>query len=133
MSGGNQLRFQRVPLGDITTQIPRNSMPFTLWMVRAGWPDEVDVQRGIRTMQRTSLGKFCAASITPGMSFRRRYRHSLKAILAPIVSSRCGSPDDALPRPKPPAGGVKASYPGFIEPALATSIDKVPSGARWIH
>jgi hypothetical protein len=24
------------------------------------------------------------------------------------------------PRPKPPAGGIKASYPGFIEPALAT-------------
>jgi hypothetical protein len=29
------------------------------------------------------------------------------------------------PRPKPPPGGIKANYPGFIEPALATSIDKV--------
>jgi bifunctional non-homologous end joining protein LigD len=28
---------------------------------------------------------------------------------------------------------MKASYPGFIEPALATSIDKVPTGDRWIH
>ncbi|MDB5610229.1 MAG: ligase, partial [Bradyrhizobium sp.] len=37
------------------------------------------------------------------------------------------------PRPKPPAGAIKANYPGFIEPALATSIDKVPSGERWIH
>jgi bifunctional non-homologous end joining protein LigD len=37
------------------------------------------------------------------------------------------------PRPKPPAGGNKAKYPGFIEPALATSIDKVPSGDRWVH
>jgi bifunctional non-homologous end joining protein LigD len=37
------------------------------------------------------------------------------------------------PRPKPPAGGIKATYPGFIEPALATSIDKVPSGERWVH
>jgi bifunctional non-homologous end joining protein LigD len=36
-------------------------------------------------------------------------------------------------RPKPPAGGVKANYPGFIEPALASAMDKVPSGARWIH
>jgi bifunctional non-homologous end joining protein LigD len=27
----------------------------------------------------------------------------------------------------------KAPLPGFIEPALATSIEKVPSGARWIH
>ena len=37
------------------------------------------------------------------------------------------------PRPKPPAGGIKAPFPGFIEPELATSVDKVPSGARWIH
>jgi bifunctional non-homologous end joining protein LigD len=31
-------------------------------------------------------------------------------------------------RKKPPAIGVKAPYPGFIEPALATPIDKVPKG-----
>jgi bifunctional non-homologous end joining protein LigD len=37
------------------------------------------------------------------------------------------------PRPKPPAGGIKANFPGFIEPALASSIARVPSGARWIH
>jgi ATP-dependent DNA ligase len=37
------------------------------------------------------------------------------------------------PRSKPPAGGVKSAFPGFIEPALATSIDKVPSGERWVH
>ncbi len=37
------------------------------------------------------------------------------------------------PRPKPPPGSVKAAFPGFIEPALATSIDKVPSGDRWVH
>jgi bifunctional non-homologous end joining protein LigD len=36
-------------------------------------------------------------------------------------------------RKKPAAIGVKASYPGFIEPELATSVDRVPSGARWIH
>jgi bifunctional non-homologous end joining protein LigD len=39
----------------------------------------------------------------------------------------------AFQRRKPPAVGVKAPSPGFIEPALATSIDKVPNGARWIH
>jgi hypothetical protein len=39
----------------------------------------------------------------------------------------------AFQRKKPPAIGVKAHYPGFIEPALATSIDKVPAGERWIH
>ena len=29
--------------------------------------------------------------------------------------------------------GVKAPLPGFIEPALATSIEKLPSGERWLH
>lgn len=28
---------------------------------------------------------------------------------------------------------VKAPLPGFIEPALATSTERVPSGSRWIH
>src|SRR6185436_6592777 len=36
-------------------------------------------------------------------------------------------------RKKPPAIGTKALYPGFIEPALATSIEKVPAGERWLH
>ena len=39
----------------------------------------------------------------------------------------------AFQRKKPAAIGVKAPYPGFIEPALATSIEKVPAGERWIH
>jgi bifunctional non-homologous end joining protein LigD len=37
------------------------------------------------------------------------------------------------PRAKPPAIGAKAPFPGFVEPALASSIDQVPSGERWIH
>src|ERR1700752_261302 len=36
-------------------------------------------------------------------------------------------------RKKPAAIGIKAPFPGFIEPALAISIEKVPSGRRWIH
>jgi bifunctional non-homologous end joining protein LigD len=39
----------------------------------------------------------------------------------------------AFQRKKPEAIGVKAPYPGFVEPALATTIDKVPSGERWFH
>ncbi len=39
----------------------------------------------------------------------------------------------AFQRKKTAAIGVKAPLPGFIEPALASSIDKVPSGARWVH
>lgn len=29
--------------------------------------------------------------------------------------------------------GVKAPYPGFIEPALASAAGRVPAGERWIH
>jgi bifunctional non-homologous end joining protein LigD len=36
-------------------------------------------------------------------------------------------------RRKTEAIGVKAPLPGFVEPALASSIDKVPSGPRSIH
>jgi bifunctional non-homologous end joining protein LigD len=36
-------------------------------------------------------------------------------------------------RKKMEAIGLKAPLPGFIEPALASSIAKVPSGSRWIH
>src|ERR1700743_3014130 len=36
-------------------------------------------------------------------------------------------------RKKPAAIGIKAHYPGFIEPALATTITKVPSGERCLH
>jgi bifunctional non-homologous end joining protein LigD len=39
----------------------------------------------------------------------------------------------AFQRKKPEAIGVKAPFPGFIAPALATSIERVPSGERWNH
>ena len=39
----------------------------------------------------------------------------------------------AFQRTKPAAIGVKAPFPGFIEPALAASIEKVPTGERWVH
>ncbi|MGY3440189.1 MULTISPECIES: non-homologous end-joining DNA ligase [unclassified Bradyrhizobium] len=39
----------------------------------------------------------------------------------------------AFQRRKPEPIGTKARFPGFIAPVLATPIDKVPSGARWIH
>jgi bifunctional non-homologous end joining protein LigD len=39
----------------------------------------------------------------------------------------------AFQRKKPAAIGTKASFPGFVEPALASSIAKVPTGDRWIH
>src|SRR5215208_1950463 len=39
----------------------------------------------------------------------------------------------AFQRKKATVIGVKAPFPGFVEPALATSVEKVPSGDRWIH
>jgi bifunctional non-homologous end joining protein LigD len=37
------------------------------------------------------------------------------------------------PRPKPPAGSIKATFLDFVEPASATSIGKVPNGERSAH
>lgn len=37
------------------------------------------------------------------------------------------------PKPKAPEGGVRANFPGFVAPALASSIGKVPTGERWLH
>ena len=39
----------------------------------------------------------------------------------------------AFQRKKPAAIGIKANYPGFIEPALASPIERVPNGERWVH
>jgi bifunctional non-homologous end joining protein LigD len=39
----------------------------------------------------------------------------------------------AFQRKKPAAIGIKVPFPGFIEPALAKSMEKVPGGARWLH
>jgi bifunctional non-homologous end joining protein LigD len=39
----------------------------------------------------------------------------------------------AFQRRKQPVLGIKAPYPGFIPPALATKVEKVPSDERWIH
>jgi bifunctional non-homologous end joining protein LigD len=39
----------------------------------------------------------------------------------------------AFRRKKPAAIGVKAPFPGFIEPQLATAIDKVPPSSRWLY
>jgi bifunctional non-homologous end joining protein LigD len=33
----------------------------------------------------------------------------------------------------PQAIGTKSPYPSFIVPALATSIERVPGGERWLH
>ena len=55
-------------------------------------------------------------------------RHS--ADICSICQWGCGV---AFQRKKPAAIGVKAHFPGFIAPALAISMDKVPSGERWIH
>ena len=36
-------------------------------------------------------------------------------------------------RRKPADIGIKATFPNFVEPALASSIERVPAGSRWIH
>lgn len=39
----------------------------------------------------------------------------------------------AFQHKKPERIGKRAPWPGFIEPALASSIESVPSGERWLH
>lgn len=39
----------------------------------------------------------------------------------------------AFQRKQPEALGVKTPFPGFVAPALATAVERVPSGDRWIH
>lgn len=39
----------------------------------------------------------------------------------------------AYPRGKRELVGVKAPYPGFIEPLLAQHVERVPRGDRWTH
>ena len=39
----------------------------------------------------------------------------------------------AFARRKPADIGIKAPFPDFVEPALASPIERVPSGERWIH
>jgi len=38
-----------------------------------------------------------------------------------------------LQRKRSVAIGQKAPFPGFIEPALATAVERVPRGERWLH
>jgi bifunctional non-homologous end joining protein LigD len=39
----------------------------------------------------------------------------------------------AFQRKKPTAIGVKASFPGFIEPCLPSRVARPPSGPLWVH
>jgi bifunctional non-homologous end joining protein LigD len=42
-------------------------------------------------------------------------------------------PNVAFQHKKPEKLGTKALLPAFIEPALASRVERVPEGARWIH
>jgi bifunctional non-homologous end joining protein LigD len=53
--------------------------------------------------------------------------------LCQFESAEAWSSSVAFQRRNSAAIGVKAPMPGFIEPALASPVEKVPSGVRWIH
>jgi bifunctional non-homologous end joining protein LigD len=88
------------------------------------------------------------ADLLDGLLHRRRRSPGLLRLIARFVLLTAGHSGPilfasacrllrchrvAFQRRKPAAIGVKAPFPGFIEPALATAVEKVPSGARWIH
>ncbi len=66
--------------------------------------------------------------------FLRRLEPRPERILAEglesLVSRHCAVVSQ---RRKPAAVGTKLPYPGFVEPALATSVEHVPPGDRWVH
>jgi hypothetical protein len=59
--------------------------------------------------------------------------------MAPTERLLGRTPTSALSMPRSectsasPKFGIEASFPGFVEPALATSIGKTRSGDHWIH
>ena len=73
------------------------------------------------------------SSALPNVPDAGTSRHSGKLRIISSDQFCVGVCSVAFQRKKPVAIGVKAPFPGFVEPALATSIDKVPSGDRWIH
>jgi bifunctional non-homologous end joining protein LigD len=74
-------------------------------------------------MERTSI---LAAPIADPPSGRNDYHRaeSVHCLRSCVV---------AFQRKEPEAIGTKALFPGFIAPALASPIEKVPSGTRWDH
>jgi hypothetical protein len=65
------------------------------------------------------LAEFCGAARRP----------------LPRLPASASDPPCLMPyqRTKPLTAGVKAVYPGFIRPALATKVERAPSGERWLH
>ena len=53
--------------------------------------------------------------------------------LRPKWTDAVGPRVTAFQRKKSAAIGAKAPFLDFIEPALATSIEKIPSGYRWFQ
>jgi bifunctional non-homologous end joining protein LigD len=104
---------------------------------RSGWSASTPPRSGQRASLAMSPMSCAAVAIYSFGTFRFIWKISSNATkVATTISkyrSRCAWCEPCPTPAKPPAGGIKAAYPGFIAPALATSIIKVPSGERWIH
>ncbi len=88
-------------------------------------------------VRRTAIGAVLVASVVvPSCCQTYRFR----AVRLGNISDRDGLSrvvrgelNMAFERKNPAAIGVKSPYRGLVEPALVMSIDKVPSGDRWVH
>lgn len=83
-------------------------------------------------IERAAQNRACPS---PNSSKTLYKGYSMKSAmaLAPETEQIEGSSGVAFQRNKPAAIGIKANYRGFIEPALASSIDRVPSGERRVR
>ena len=89
---------------------------------------------GRRTFPRTLLTNYAADATCNCAMYPQLFKTSSKGMRVIIASWPCGwcepCPSSAKSRRQ---SAPKVAYPGFIEPALATSIEKVPGGERWLH
>jgi hypothetical protein len=88
---------------------------------------------GRRTFRPISRRKFASGATFsfatfPFSGFRGSVRRAVSRYPASLADA--AGLNMGRPRAKPPAIGAKAPFPGFVEPALASFIHKVPSGER---
>jgi bifunctional non-homologous end joining protein LigD len=57
-----------------------------------------------------------------------------RACAASVGGRACPKPSQAAARSTPQSRPAATERPpGWIEPCLATTVDKVPAGGRWLH
>ena len=143
LSGPGRFRPQRPRLARNRRRARPTSKPSSWTCSRASTkPDPGHCLQHRRAMVRRCLRRrrAGAASALRSAAARRAVlscRTSPTATKADIATCSCRCPcawsEHGVPAQEARGDRRQGALPGFIEPALATSIEKVPTGDRWIH